>query len=154
MMNILIDDFNCRQFITVFKRALIDLNKEKDIDLFKLIEEMNSINDIWAILFIDNIRTIGFIQFQILQLSNDKFMERVGFIREFWIEPKYRNKGIGKHLLNDCELHLNMLGINQFVLLSLPAAENFYKKQGYMINENYISFNNLKVMTKFLSNWL
>jgi len=147
-MNILIDDFNCDQFIDVFKRALLDLNKEKKVDLCSLIQEMNSQSDIWAILFVVNKRTIAFIQFQIVYLSNDEFMERVGFIREFWIEPQHRQRGIGTKLLKDCEIHLSGLGINQFILLSLPKAENFYKKQGYILNENYISFNNLNIMTK------
>lgn len=149
-MNILIDNFNCHQFVDVFNRALIDLNKEKKDDLFSLIQEMNSQSDIWAILFVINKLTIGFIQFQILHLSNDEFLEKVGFIRELWIEPKYRHSGIGKQLLNDCESYLSRLGIHQIVLLSLPEAKSFYEKQGYIINENYLSFNDLKVMTRII----
>ena len=72
-MNYLIDDFNCDQFVSIFKRALSEKGRV-DIDtLDDLIKRMNQIKDIWALMLpIDN-NIIGFIQYQILYFSDGFF---------------------------------------------------------------------------------
>ena len=50
-------------------------------------------------------------QFKSIELNNCFFIEKFGFIREFWIAKEYRGNGLGKQLLNDAESFFKQNGI-------------------------------------------
>lgn len=95
------------------------------------------------LIFIDivkkNEKCLGFIIYQIDQEESD-WKERIGsgFIREFYIEKKFRNKGLGSQLLHHAEQNLKELGAKEIYLTSQEKDETkiFYIKNGYSTNHN------------------
>lgn len=147
MKDFLITDFTNDIFTCAFKEYFVELGI-KVSDWNSLWEEMNSDKDNLAYVKVNNSgKTIGFIQFKAIELSNSFFSEKYGFIREFWIAKEYRSKGFGTRLLNSCELYFKEKGISQIVLTT-DTAEEFYISKGYSVNPNIVAKNDLIVMTK------
>ncbi len=92
---------------------------------------------------------IGFIMVKIDALSNWFFEEKIGFIREFWIDPAFRNQGYGKALLQQAEAYLGKNEIFK-AILTTDTAPDFYKKNGYKQDASYKSKNKDDVYTKLL----
>ena len=92
-------------FISAFKTAL----QEFSADLSKInsyIEEFNAAGNIYAyVLENENGETIGMIQFQRAELTNQDITMKYGFIREFRIAPAYRKKGYGSIFLKEIEYY-------------------------------------------------
>lgn len=84
-------------------------------------------------------KCLGFIIYQIDQEESD-WKERIGsgFIREFYINSKYRNQGLGSKLLNHAEQNLKKLGVKDIYLTSQEKDETkmFYIKNGYTTNHS------------------
>ena len=147
MQDLLISDFTNNNFTSAFKQYFAELGINVS-DWNSLWEEMNSDKDNLAYVKVDNSgRTIGFIQFKAIELSNNFFAEKYGFIREFWISKEYRGKGFGMQLLNSCELYFEKEDISQ-IILTTDTAEEFYIANGYSVNQNIVAKNDLIVMTK------
>ena len=148
METIFISDFKNEKFISAFKTAL----EEFSIDLSKLgtyIEEFNAAGNIFAyVLVSEKGESIGMIQFQKTELSNQYITEEYGLIREFWIAPECRNNGFGTILLNKAESFFAKHGVTHILLSALPDAESFYCKNGYTESSDITAFNKLKVFEK------
>lgn len=147
---IFISNFKNEKFISAFKTAL----QEFSVDSSKLesyIEEFNAAGNIFAYVLVNEKgESIGMIQFQKTELSNDYIKEEYGFIREFWIAPDYRKQGYGTMLLKEAENYFSKSGIDCAILFSRPEAEVFYQKQGYSKKTNTIAFNGMAVYEKTL----
>ena len=92
---------------------------------------------------------IGFIMVKIDALSNWFFEEKIGFIREFWIDPAFRNQGYGKALLQRAEVYFVENEIFK-AILTTDTAPDFYKKSGYKQDTSYTAKNKDDVYTKLL----
>lgn len=65
------------------------------------------------------------------QCSQVGFLKKpYGFIREFWVAEKHRNKKHGSELLKIAEQYLYEQGIYSSILTT-DTAEHFYLKHGY-----------------------
>lgn len=135
-------------FISAFKTAL----QEFSADLSKInsyIEEFNAAGNIYAyVLENENGETIGMIQFQRAELTNQDITMKYGFIREFRIAPAYRKKGYGSIFLKEIEYYFIKNDISVIILSSRPKSIEFYIKNGYKEKKNAQSFNKLTVKEK------
>jgi len=148
MKYLLIHDF-CNTF---FQRAFKEYFKELEmnvIDWNTLFAAMNTQEGNLAYLLLDNNEVIGFIQFRIEQTEHWFITEKFGFVREFWVNPAYRNKGFGKILLTKVEEYFIEQDIHK-VLLTTDTAEAFYLKNGYTPSKSYNALNGDSVYSKNL----
>ena len=70
-------------------------------------------------------------QFTEIELSNWFFTQKLGFIREFWVDESYRGKGIGTQLLELTEKYFLENGLSQ-AILTTESANEFYTERGYV----------------------
>lgn len=145
----LITDFSHPQFREAFKQYFKELEVEfEDYDsLFKEMTDEGGNEAIVAMASPSEI--IGFIQFKADKLSNWFFEENIGFIREFWICPKFRKNGFGASLLRQAETRFFEQGLRKVVLTS-DTAPLFYLKQGYHQDTSYKPINKIEVFVKLL----
>ncbi len=120
-----------------FSRFFLDNNfkKEKFKELYKKWVD-NSISKLFAddlFVYQNDNKTMGFVTYKI---NNN--IAKIGLIA---VSPNYQGKGIGGKLLNYLE---NLLFQNNIKTLYIPTQKNnlvacnFYKKQGYIVNEKTI----------------
>jgi Acetyltransferase (GNAT) family. len=147
MRDYLINDFTNPTFQLAFKKYFEELNITVD-DWEELFKEMNDDSGNLAFLRLSaDEEIVGFIQFKIDILKNWFLEEKYGFIREFWIDVEYRNKGHGANLLNLVENYLIEENIHKS-LLTTDTAPNFYIKQGYWKDSSYNAINKCDVFVK------
>lgn len=58
------------------------------------------------------------------------------FIEGLFVDPKYQSKGIGKQLLDYVKLNHHILKLNVYV--KNIRAVDFYKRNGFYINKNFV----------------
>lgn len=117
----------------LFQAALNRYFNELEIavtDWNGLWEEMNS-GENTAYLALENDRAIGFLQFTEIKLSSWFFTQKLGFIREFWVDKDHRSMGIGMQLLELTEKYFLENGLSQ-AILTTESANEFYTKRGYV----------------------
>lgn len=148
----LITDFFDREFQNAFRQYFAELGVEvKDWD--GLFREMNRGNE--GEQNIAYVRTaadggvIGFIQFVPIRFISWFIEETRGFIREFWVAEKFRNRGYGSQLLNLAEGYLLERGIYTSILTT-DTARGFYERHGYVRAAGCIAKNQDEVFTKRL----
>lgn len=96
-------------------------------------------------------KEIGFIIYQIDSSDSDwNEREGQGFIREFYIEKKYRNKGLGSLLLKNAESKLKKLGATSIYLNSgnNRSTIQFYESKGYENEHIKNKYNKLEYFSK------
>lgn len=82
-------------------------------------------------------RAIGFISLHIAQLLHHN--GAVGEIQEFYIDPDYRGKGVGKLLMNEVNLQASAQGIKSLEVASNKRrTENVtvYERLGFTLSHN------------------
>lgn len=144
----LITDFSHPQFQEAFKQYFKELEIEFE-DYDNLFKEMTEEGNEAFVAAASPSEIIGFIQFKTDKLSNWFFEENIGFIREFWICPKFREKGFGAALLKQAETHFLKQGLRKVVLTS-DTAPLFYLKHGYHKDLSYNPINKDEVFVKLL----
>lgn len=146
--NILITDFSNKVFQEMFKKYFSEIKIEvKDWD--GLWAEMNSQNDgNTAFIRTCNNEPAGFIQFTTITLENWFFKERSGFLREIWVDEKFRKQGNGTELLRLAEKYFKDNGISRIFLTTEEDNIGFYLNRGYQIHENIQAKNQLTVMVR------
>lgn len=145
----LISDFSNPVFQNGFKQYLseLDVKVENWDDLFR---QINDDKDNLAFVRVnENKDIIGFILFQPIAFKSCFFEETYGFIREFWVAPKYRNKRHGSELLKITEDYLCRQGIFSSILTT-DTAVNFYLKNGYVKAPGCKAKNEIDVFVKRL----
>ena len=149
MKDILISDFSNVAFQNAFKKYFKEFGVEiKNWDaLFKELTD-ESKNKAYVRLD-ENGTSVGFILFEIIQLSDGFFEENLGFIREFWIAEEYRNKGYGSELIKLAEEFFKENGICKSILTT-DTAEHFYEARGYHRDRSYTAKNQDEVFVKVL----
>ena len=143
-----ISEFSEPAFQTAFQKYFDEL-EIKVTDWAGLWEEMNRGGN-RAYLAQENSQVIGFLQFTEIQLTNWFFAQRFGFIREFWVDKKLRNSGIGTQLLEITEKYFRENGILQ-AILTTESANGFYVQRGYVKTEAIRAANRQSVYVKVLT---
>lgn len=143
-----ISDFSEPSFQTAFQKYFDEL-EIKVTDWAGLWEEMNR-GENRAYIALENDEVIGFLQFTEIQLTNWFFTQRLGFIREFWVDKQLRNSGIGTQLLEITEKHFLENGIYQ-AILTTDSANEFYGQRGYVKSEAIRAANRQSVYVKVLA---
>lgn len=59
----------------------------------------------------------------------------------WWVEPKYRNTGIGLEMLDGIEAAAKTLGVSAFAMMALQGVEHdkaaaLYERRGYTLTEH------------------
>jgi len=145
----LISDFSDPAFQKAFKQYFSELEVEVE-DWDDLFRQMNDEGGNLAFVRLDeNNETIGFVEFQPIVFKSWFFEETYGFIREFWVDPKYRGKRHGSELLKLAEQYMSQQGIESFILTS-DTAPDFDFKNGYERAPGCKALNNDDVFIKRL----
>ena len=80
----------------------------------------------------------GFVIYQTDEIDNDwNFREGWGDIREIYVVPSMRKKGLGKFLLYTAEMKLKESGANKVYCLPAEGTENFFTACGYKKTDEY-----------------
>lgn len=128
-----ITDFFDPMFTDMFKRYFSELGIDVK-DWNGLFEEMNTRNGgNCAYIRVCGDNPIGFIQFTAVTLENWFFKERLGFIREFWVQKELRRQGHGSALCSLAEKYFFDNGIRRIVLTAEEKEKEFYFKRGYRV---------------------
>ncbi len=81
---------------------------------------------------------VGFAIRQIDDIDNDWcYREGWGNIREIYISPLFRRKGLGKFLLYTAEMKLKESGANRAYCLPAEGSEDFFAACGYLKSDEY-----------------
>ncbi len=102
-----------------------------------------------AYLRMDGGRTVGFLQFCVMECAGWFLTKELGFVREFWIAPEYRGQGHGSELLGLAEGYFAQRGVTT-VALTTNTAPEFYVKQGYRHDPGFRAQNTDSVYIKHL----
>ncbi|MBE6554176.1 MAG: GNAT family N-acetyltransferase [Ruminococcaceae bacterium] len=143
----IIHDFRDVAFTEAFRRYFEELGISVR-DWEALWEQMNE-GENTAILHCERGKTVGFLQYQIITSKSWFFEERLGFVREFWIDADYRGQGYGSALLARAEQKMREVGIARMILTT-DSAEGFYRKQGYRKRADILAKNRDCVYVKDL----
>lgn len=146
--DLLISDFSDSVFRGMFKRYFAELNVPvKNWD--GLFEEMNTHDggNLAYVRFCGD-EPAGFIQFKPVTLENWFFKERLGFIREFWVDKKFRKHGQGTALLSLTERYFKDSGIHRIILTADESEQPFYLNRGYRIVKTIEAKNEMTVLVK------
>lgn len=149
MKNTFITDFTNPDFMQAFKSYFAEFGVNvRDWD--GLFNEMNSDqNNAAYIRYTDDGEVTGFIMFAPMTMSGWFFEEKMGFIREFWVDSNHRKSGHGTALLELAEEYFSRSGIGKAILTTDSASE-FYEKRGYKLDKNIIAKNGDDVYVKVL----
>lgn len=86
----------------------------------------------------DNETFAGFVIYQKDDIDNDwNFKEGWGDIREIYIVPALRKKGLGKFLLYTAEMRLKESGVSKAYALPASGSEKFFEACGYNKTDGY-----------------
>ncbi len=150
--DILIEDFTDERFEEAFKEYFSELGVEVR-GWQELFSEMNNDpngKNIAYLRLTGEGDTIGFIQLSVIGFTSWFFDVKAGFIREFWVAPKFRNKGNGSELISLAEKHFLSLGLGA-VILTTDTAPEFFEKRGYISSKIINARNGDEVLIKTLS---
>lgn len=148
--DLFITDFFNPVFQTMFKKYFSEIGVRVE-DWEGLWSEMNNKNggNSAYIRICDN-EPAGFIQFTDITLESWFLKERLGFIREFWVDEKFRKRGYGTELLCLAEKYFTDNGIRRVVLTPEENERLFYLKRGYVTDYNFEAKNQIEVFAKEL----
>ena len=145
-MDKLIREYNDQAFQTAFRSYFMEM----DIQVSNwegLFAEMTDEGVATILREDEKGQVVGFIMVSRIEMTSWFFEDRYGFIREFWVAPEYRNRGIGAELLAQAEAFFARQGIHKMILTS-DTAEGFYRKHGYRRDEGIMAKNKAPVYVK------
>lgn len=145
-MNIeLITDFTD----TSFKNAFCQYFNEFGIMITEDDELFASMNDgkNQALVIKNNQEIIAFLQFRFDEFTHWFFVEKICFIREFWVSSQFRGGQIGSSLLTQIEKLTKENDIYKLILTT-DSADKFYLTNGFSLNKSYTAKNEDLVYTK------
>lgn len=116
--------------------------------LFREMDEDGHQNE--AILALDGGVPAGFLQYCPMEFTGWFFSCKAGFVREFWVTPEARGKGVGTALLQHAEDRFRACGAG-WSMLTTDSAEQFYLVRGYTCSSAWQARNGDKVYIKDLA---
>ena len=91
----------------------------------------------------------GFVIYQIDDILNDwNFKEGCGDVRELYVAPPFRRRGLGTALLQFAENTLVKSGATEVYTLPVEECESFFIKHGYVDSGEYCADADNKVFGK------
>ena len=91
----------------------------------------------------------GFVIFQIDDIINDwNFKEGFGDVRELYVAPAFRRRGLGTALLRFAEAALAKSGATEIYTLPVEETESFFTARGYTDGGEYCADADNKVFIK------
>lgn len=97
----------------------------------------------------ENGSAVGFVIFQIDDILNDwNFKEGSGDVRELYVVPAFRRRGLGSALLKYAENRLAASGADEIYALPLEENESFFIARGYADSGEYCAEADNKVFAK------
>ena len=134
MKDILISDFEAPYIQKLFQRYYGELGFQV-WDWNDFWQEVCEAKDLYAWLrFSDAGEAIGFVQFQLIEFSNNLFREQLGFVRELWVSGAYQEKGYGTELLRMAENYFKKHGLSRSILKPGILYE-FFAGRGYALSK-------------------
>ena len=125
-----ITEFSDPGFQTAFRRYFEELGIAVR-DWAGLFAEMDGQGDNAAFVCAGSAGAVeGFLQFRPTSFTSWFFEETCGFIREFWVAPEARGRGLGTALLAAAERFFLENGMYTAILTTDTAA-GFYVRHGY-----------------------
>ncbi|MGN0817689.1 MAG: GNAT family N-acetyltransferase [Candidatus Coproplasma sp.] len=128
------------EFYRLFTEYYDELGCEDDAE--HLLDEYVLADYLCGLLSIDLIddgdRTVGFIIYQIDGIENE-WCKKEGFgdVREIYVSPSARRKGLGKFMLFSAEMKLKESGAKQAYALPCEGSEEFFAACGYTDGGEY-----------------
>ncbi len=148
--DVLMHDYSDAAFQAAFRAYFEELGHHLE-NWEGLFQEMMAAADTYTCLRRNEAgEVVGFIQFTPLEMSSWFFSARCGFIREFWIRPDLRCQGHGSDLLRQAEAWFREQGCS-YVLLTTDTAPDFYRRQGYSLQQGLKARNKDDVYAKVLT---
>ena len=93
----------------------------------------------------------GSVIFQIDDLLNDwNFKEGAGDVRELYVAPAFRGRGLGTALLSYAENSLTSDGAREIYTLPVEECESFFIARGYADGGEYCADSDNKVFVKYM----
>lgn len=126
---VLLTDFSDPAFQAAFQRYFTEIGVNVR-DWTGLFREMNEGDNAAFVRTASDRTVLGFIQFCPIPFTSWFFEETCGFIREFWVSPEARGRGVGSGLLARAEDYFRGKGICTGILTTDTAAA-FYLRHGY-----------------------
>lgn len=135
MQDIFVEDFESELFTEAFKKHYGETGN-KSYNWEWLFRQMNAEKDTTkAIMRLDGNTAVGFIMFCEVELQCIFFSEKIGYIRELWVDKSYRRTGHGSHLMHLAEKYFSDRTVPQAALMTNPKSKEFYLKLGYSESE-------------------
>lgn len=91
---------------------------------------------------------LGFLIFTTQKMDSSFFSAKIGFVREFYVDPAHREQGHGSALLEEAETLFRREGCG-FALLTTETAGDYYEKRGYRLSHGIAAVNHDPVYAKF-----
>ena len=139
MKDIFVEDYEQDLFTTAFKRYFGEISTNTR-NWSMLFSQMNAEKEnTKTIMRLDGEAVVGFVMFCEITLKCIFFYERIGYVRELWVDARYRSMGNGRDLLEKAEMCFAENNIKKSVLSIVCGKEKFYEKCGYERSLSLIS---------------
>ena len=145
-------DFKDVRFTECFRRYFLEIGirLKDDTDVFDEIAKSCEKENMRAFVLGEDQAFTGFIMFQPELLKGGFFEERLGFIRELWVDPSYRHLGYGRRLIETAEKHFREEKIAKLILTYEEEAIGFYRKLGFVHDRSYCAENGGNIVIKHI----
>ena len=148
----LLKDIHREAFQKLFKKYYAELDCADDTD--HLVDEYIIPDMLAGLLHVellsDNDKATGFVIYQIDDIVNEwNLKEGWGNIREIYVSPSHRRKGLGKLLLFTAEMKLREAGAKKAYCLPYEGALPFFKACGYEDSQEYCEDLDCNVYVKY-----
>jgi GNAT superfamily N-acetyltransferase len=149
----LLSDYKDPRFKRLFTNYFLELNITLDPDtkIFDFMQKSKKTEKLKTYVYLVDLEFVGFIMFQeeIFTSKSNFFIEKTLFIREYYVDNSYRNKGIGHILLNKCHEYAKKHHIYKTILTTHTKID-YYLKRGYIKDMSYQAKNEDAVLVKHL----
>lgn len=147
-----LNDFYDERFKQCFRAYFLEIgiNLKSDTDVFDDMTKAYEKEDMHTFVIEEEKQFAGFIMLQPEYLKGSFWGERLGFIRELWVAPPFRQLGYGKQLMKIAEDYFKEKEIFKLILTYEDEALGFYKKLGFHLDCSYKAKNERNVVVKYI----
>ncbi len=119
-------------------------------DVFDELQKACDTEGMTSFLLWENEKIIAFVLYQVEQFASSSgfFSEKVGYIRELWVQKEHRRQGLATRLMEECFGDFRTEEVKKVLLTYDEDAEKFYLKLGFVYDDSYIAKNGLNCFVK------
>ncbi len=147
-------DLNDLQFQMAFHKYFAEygITLKPDTDVFDELIKAEKTEGLQSIGLMHSKELLGFVLYQIetFESNSSFFKQKVGYIREIWVNKDYRGQKLGTKLMEEVYTRLRNVGVCKVLLTYDEDAIGFYEKLGYEYDDSYEAKNKLKCIVKVL----